>query len=295
MEGFGNIDRMDVKTMEQDRLIDTLHKKFEDQKKIYQPNPKDFIGVEGFDEQTIEEEIKLTQSLKEKWDQQNNQYEQKQKRLSDVFEGIIVDQFCGEWMANKAQAFYTAEPDDYIRKVDCVVEFQPNENNETKEYLGLGIDVTFSSDYSTVQTKLDTIWNKEVMKGKEVAVKYIDTEDFKGSLDVCRVVIAADKETVYELARLYKNKDREAIDNHPFLANIISQIKCQLESYYRYAQKKALAADYLRHVTKTLSTFYGIYSEKEAFIAEHEAEVAQSSVYKTIEEYCRERLEKIQA
>lgn len=295
MEGFGNIDRMSAKTMEQDHILNSLHEKFESQKKNYQPKPEDFFGMEGFDDDEIKKEIELSKSLKEKWSNSNNLYEQRNKQWSDVFEGIIVDQFCGEWMANKAEAFYTAEPDDFIRKVDCIIEFKPNENNEQKEYLGLGIDVTFSSDYSTVQEKLNNIWDRDVKRGKEVTVKYVDTEDFKGSLDVCRVVLVADKETVQDLAKLYKNKERDAINNHPFLANIISQIKCQLESYYRYAQKKALSGEYLRHVTKTLSTFYAIYSEKEGFIAEYENEVAQSSVYKTIEEYCREKLEKIQA
>lgn len=294
-EGYGNLDKISSKSMEQDHVIDSLHEKFEKQKNHFQPKPEEFLGIEGFDDAEIKKEIELTKSLKEKWNNSNNAYEQKAKKLSDVFEGIIVDQFCGEWMANKAEAFYTAEPDDFIRKVDCVIEFKPSQENETKEYLGLGIDVTFSSDYSTLQNKLDNIWDKDVKRGKEVTVKYVDTEDFKGSLDVCRVVLAADKETVQELARMYKSKDKTEINEHPFLVNIILQIKCQLEAYYNYAQKKSLSPDYLRHVTKTLSTFYGIYSAKEEFIVKHADDVVMTDVFKTIESYCDEKLAKFAA
>lgn len=289
MEGF-NLENMSQETMSRDHVIDSLHQKFEKQRTLYQPNPEDFIGEPGFSTEDIKEEITLAKSLKEKWSNSNSDYEQKNKKISDVFEGVIVDQFCGEWMAGKAEAFYTADPDDLIRKVDCVIEFKPDAETDSTEYLGLGIDVTFSTDYSVLQGKLDDIWNKDVKKGKEVHVKYVDTENFKGSLDVCRVVLAANKETVHDLARLYKQKDKTEIDNHPFLANIISQIKYQLESYLRYAQGKRLKAAYLSHVTKTLSTFYKIYSEKEDFIQTHASEVENSDVFRTIQGYCDDKL-----
>lgn len=289
-EGFNKFDNISSKTIEQEALIDSLHRKFEQQKVHYQPKPEDFLEEPGFSKEEIQKEIGLSEALKKKWNQSNSAYEQKNKKLSEVFEGIIVDQFCGEWMANKAEAFYTADPDDLIRKVDCIIEFKPSNEQDLKEYLGLGIDVTFSSDYSVLQSKLDDIWNKDVKRGKEVSVKYVHTEDFKGSLGVCRVVLAANKETVYELAKLYKQKDKSEIDNHPFLANILSQIKYQLESYYTYAQKKSLPAEYLRHVTKTLSTFYGIYSEKQDFIETQEQNITQSDVFKTIQEYCDQKL-----
>ncbi len=292
MEGF-NIGNISQETMSRDHVIDSLHQKFEKQRTLYQPNPEDFIGEPGFNREDIKEEVALAKSLKEKWSNSNSDYEQKNKKISDVFEGVIVDQFCGEWMAGKAEAFYTADPDDLIRKVDCVIEFKPEAETDSPEYLGLGIDVTFSTDYSVLQGKLDDIWNKDIKRGKEVQVKYVDTQDFKGSLDVCRVVLAANKEIVHDLARLYKQKDKTELDNHPFLANILSQIKYQLESYYTFAKKNGSRADYLRHVTKTLSTFYRIYSEKETFISEHESEVEKSDVFRTIQEYCDDKLKEV--
>lgn len=288
-----NLDNLSQEMISRETIINTLHEKFEKQRALYQPNPEDFFAQPGFDAEEIEKEVALAKSLKEKWDQSNNEYEKKNKKISDVFEGIVVDQFCGQWMAGKAEAFYTAEPDDFIRKVDCIIEFKPEDGMESSEYLGLGIDVTFSSDYSVLQTKLDDIWNKDVQKGKEVIVKYVDTEDFKGSLNVCRVVLAANQEIVHDLARLYKQKDKGELDKHPFLANILSQIKYQLESYYTYAKQNGSRADYLRHVTKTLSTFYRIYSEKETFIGEHEEEVVESEVFKTIQSYCDDKLKEV--
>lgn len=292
MEGFG-LDNISQETMRRDHVIDSLHEKFEKQRTLYQPKPEDFIDEPGFNKEEIQKELALVKSLKEKWDKSNSEFEQKNKKISDVFEGVVVDQFCGEWMAGKAEAFYTADPDDLIRKVDCVIEFKPEAETDSPEYLGLGIDVTFSADYSVLQGKLDDIWNNDVKKGKEVHVKYVDTQDFKGSLDVCRVVLAANKEIVHELARLYKQKDKTELDNHPFLANIIFQIKHQLESYYKYAQAKGLRPIYLSHVTKTLSTFYKIYSEKQEFLKTHATDVENSDVFRTIQEYCDDKVKEV--
>ncbi len=289
MERFPNIDNLSAKTIEQDRVIDALHGSFERQKKIYQPKPENFLGTEGFDDVAVKQEIALAASLKEKWENQNTAFEQKNKKISDVFEGIIVDQFCGAWMSNQAEAFFTAEPDDFIRKVDCVIEFHPEEGKQDRDYLGLGIDVTFSSDYSTISGKLHEVWS-DVERSKKVQVKYVDTEHFKGSLEVSRVVLAADKETVLELARLYKEKDREALDNHPYLANAMLQMKHQLEAYYSFAQKKHARAGYLQHLTETLRTFYRVLDAKEWLIGNHVEEVEKSDVYKTIKEYCMDKL-----
>lgn len=288
-EGFGGVDKMNTKTMEQDHVIDTLHEKFEKQKKLYQPKAEDFLDEPGFDRQEVQREIDQAKNLKEKWAGNNNNFESKNKKISDVFEGVIVDQFCGSWMANQAEAFFTAEPDDFLRKVDCVIEFHPAEGKTDRDYLGLGIDVTFSSDYMTVENKLNEVW-KDVERNKKVAVKYVDTENYKGSLEVCRIVLAADKDTALELARLYKHKNKDEIDSNPFLANILSQMKYQLESYYSYAQQSGAKGEYLRHVTKTLATFYRVYEEKESFIKEHEQEVLESGVFKTIQKYCDEKL-----
>lgn len=288
-EGFGKIDRISSDSMEQDHIINSLHKKFEDQKKHYQPKAEDFLDEKGCNKEEIQREIIQAKHLKEKWEKQNGEFEQKNKKISDVFEGVIVDQFCGEWMANQAEAFFTAEPDDFLRKVDCVIEFKPEEGETDREYLGLGIDVTFSADYSTIDNKLTEVW-RDVERNKKIPVKYVDTEHYKGSLEVCRIVIAADKETVLELARLYKQKDKTTIDSHPFLANILLQMKTQLESYYNYAKQNSAGGEYLRHVTKTLSTFYRVYSEKEDFIKEHVDEVLSSSVFKTVQSYCDSKL-----
>lgn len=292
-EGFSAIDKISSKSMEQDRVIDSLHEKFENQKKHYQPKAEDFLDEKGFDRNEVEKEIAQAKNLKEKWLQQNGDYEQKNKRISDVFEGIIVDEFCGEWMANQAEAFFSAEEDDFLRKVDCVIEFKPAEGETDREYLALGIDVTFSSDYATVDNKLSEVW-KDVERSKKIPVKYVDTEHYKGSLEVCRIVIAADKETVFELARLYKHKDKSEIDNHPFLANIILQMKCQLEAYYNYAQQSGAKGDYLKHVTKTLSTFYRVWEEKEEFVKQQYDAVAASAVFKTIQSYCDSKLKQLE-
>ncbi len=276
--------------MQEDYLINSQEKFFEDQKKRYQPNAEDFLKQPGFDPEEIKREVELTEKLKFQWEENNNDFEKKNKQISNIFEGIIIDQFCGEWMANKAEAFPTADPDDFLRKVDCVIEFLPDEDAENPEYLGLGIDVTFSNDYVTLKNKLDSIWNNDIEKAKQSLVKYVDTENYKGSMNVFRTILCTTKETVLELAKLHKNKEREKINEHPYLADALSQIKTQLETYYLYAQSNGLGAGYLKALAKTLGTFYHVYEEKEGFIEDHASDVENSETYKMVRSYCESKL-----
>ncbi len=289
MESFPGINNISLESMEQERMINSLSARFETQKKLYQPNPEDFFEQKGFIKEDVEKEIALAKKLKEKWESQSTNFEKEQKKLADVLEGIIVDQFCGDWMANKAEAFFTAEPDDYLRKVDCVVEFKPTQEDKP-EYLGLGIDVTFSSDDEVIKKKLEDIWVKDIKKESRTELMYVDTDHYKGSLLVSRVVLAANKEIVYELAKLYKNKDTETLNNHPYLANVLSQMKYQLESYYHYAQNKKLSASFLRSTVKTLTAFYAVYEEKEDFLATHEKETMEDPLFNQIKSFCDAKL-----
>lgn len=293
MEGFKNNEQHSSNSLENEMVIDVVHKRIEHQKSIYQPDPTTFLNEEGYDNKDIEREISITESLNKQWKENNSDFEQKNKKVSDVFEGIVVDQLCGAWLAHKGEAFFTAEPDDYLRKVDCVIEFYPDDESEKAEYLGLGIDVTFSSDYETVKNKLDYIWSKDVERGQQVSIKYVDTDNYKGKMDVCRTVLVVDKETVYQLARLYAGKKHEELDNHKYLANALAQIKYQLESYYYHAKLSGKGARYMSALTKTLSTFYKVYEEKEEFIKEHENELVHTEIFKTIQTYCDKKVKDV--
>jgi hypothetical protein len=294
MEKFGgSINNMSMESMQEDYLIDAQEKFFEEQKKRYQPNAENFLAESGFDPEEIKKEIALSEKLKTQWEESGSDFEKRNKKISNIFEGIIIDQFCGEWMANKAEAFPTADADDFLRKVDCVIEFAPDENNENPEYLGLGIDVTFSTDYATLKNKLDSIWSNDIEQSKQSTVKYVDTEHFKGSMNVFRTILATNKETVIELAKLHKNKKREELDNHPYLANALSQIKAQLETYYLYARASGQGAGYLKSLANTLGTFYHVYEAKEEFIKQHQQEVEQSETYKLIKSHCDSKLKSV--
>lgn len=288
MEGFHR--PFSTESIENEWLIDSLHAKIEKQKGFYQSNPEDFLHESGYVTEEVQAEIIKTQQLKEKWSTQNTDKEKREKKISDIFEGILVDQLSGDWLAGKGQAFYASEPDDYLRKVDCVIEFSPEDEADSLKYLGLGIDVTFSSNMEVLEKKLDDIWNKDIAGAKLVPLKYVDTDNYKGSMEVCRTVLVADKETVYSLAQAYNKKDMEALNNHEFLANALLQIKYQLEAYYHYARSHNAKAKYLSAITDTLSTFYGIYSEKEEFLIANADKVEQSDVFKKVKQYCDARL-----
>jgi hypothetical protein len=142
-------------------VIENLHNKSESRRKKYAPNPEDFMNTPGYSNLQIEDDIQETEKLKQIFKEQfeKNPESKERKDISDIFESIVVDHISGSWFDNKAIGHYTAEPDDIRRGVDAVVEIKPqDEEIQHSNYLGLGIDVTFSSDKADIKKKLDRIW-----------------------------------------------------------------------------------------------------------------------------------------
>jgi hypothetical protein len=292
MENFGKIS---LESMHQEEMLKNLHDTFERRKKIHQPKIDEFEGLPGYSIETLQKEKDKVEQLKTKWSEGSSSYLEKNKQISDVFEGIMVEQLSGAWLGGKGEASYSSEADDFLRHVDCIVEFHPEEGKLDRNYLGLGVDVTFSEDYSNVLSKMDTIWDADVKKGHRTEVQYVETSNFKGKLPMHRVVLAGDKKTVLELARLYKDKKMNALNSHPYLASMIAQIKIQLESYYTYTQKRNLSGEALRDITETLRNFYNVYTIHEDFYNKNQEYLKTDKQFELVREYCENKLgEKIQ-
>ncbi len=276
--------------MQKETLIKNLHETFTKRKAIYQPNIDTFTTLDGYTQIQIENEKETVEKLEKKWSEHTSDYIEENKMLADIFEGIMVEQLSGSWLGGKGQAYYSSKADDYLRHVDCIVEFNPEEKKSDHHYLGLGIDVTFSEDYSNVLSKMDTIWNNDIQRGAQTEVQYVETENYTGKLPMHRVVLLGDKKTVLELAQLYKDKKMNALNTHPFLVSMIGQIKIQLESYYAFTRDRKLKGEALEKTTDTLRTFYKVYSIHQAFYEKKEEVLQADPQFNLIREYCENKL-----
>lgn len=283
--GFETKNLSDI--LENNSIIKPLHEKMEKRKSIYQPNPEDFIGESGYTEESIKEEMDRVERYKRNWESENSPELKKQKLISDILEGVIVDQFSGAWLSNKAEGHYTSEVDDILRGVDVVAELKEDEDSH---YLGFAIDVTMAKDPSVLDQKLEKNW-KDIETGRFPDIKYFeDEEGNKQHLSPVRVLIAVNPNFARELIRLEFLNKKDKLGEHKFQYHLILQIAEQLESYYRYAQ--ALGNDKLMDkLHESLRLLYLITEgEKKEKLEEMEKEVESEEDFSRIREYCQSKI-----
>jgi|GEM_PF-2674816 len=156
---------------------------------------------------------------------------------------FIVAKHISTWFANLIKAHPTAEFDDYKNNIDLVLEYI--DSPENSKYIGLGLDVTFSTNKEIINKKLDRIWNYDLREGKPASVKYFESSDKKvhGSIEVPRVVVALDPRMVKELMRLEDKNKIEELDNHPVQIVILYQLQQQFGAFH----KRAISRDDAGH------------------------------------------------
>lgn len=285
MKRFESTNISDI--LENRSIINPLHEKMEKRKAIYQPNPEDFIGKDGYTEESVNAEINRVEEYKRRWNSENSEDMQKQKKISDILEGVIVDQFSGSWLSEKAEGHYTSEVDDVLRGVDVIAELKENDDSH---YLGFAIDVTMAKDPSVLDQKLGKNW-RDIETGKFPEVKYFeDADGNQQSLSPVRVLIAVNPVFARELIRLeYLNK-KDLLASHKFQSHLIFQIKEQLEAYYTYAQQTN-NDKLMDKLYESLRILYLIISgEKEEQLLNMENEVTNEEDFIRIRGYCQNKL-----
>ncbi len=290
MSNFENRDLSDI--LENNTVIRTLHEKMAHRREIQQPNPEKFIGEPGYNEADIRKELEKVETLKAKWAQDNTPELEKQKKISSILEGIIVDQLSGPWLSEKANGYYTAEVDDVLRGVDVITELQDEEGSQ---YLGFAIDVTMAKDPAVLDQKLAKNWS-DIETGKLPEIKYFeDDNENKKKLNPVRVLIAVNPVFARELIRLEYHNKKDKLGDHPFQAHLILQIKEQLESYYRYVQ--STGDDVLMEkISESLKAFYNIiFKEKEGMLIDRLDEVENEVDFRKIKEYCASKMPRAKA
>ncbi|KND49688.1 MAG: hypothetical protein AB203_01215 [Parcubacteria bacterium C7867-008] len=193
---------------------------------------KDFIQKYGT--ARVQSDIALADRLERKFNSERSVTEANSKKIADTFEAIMLMQSeLGEWLGSNASTLRSARYDDFVNKVDMVVEW--NMPGQDSEVLALAVDVTFGT--SGIDKKITAIRN-EIERGKLGSIDYYrnqDSTDLAPRLNVARTVVGIGQPVVEELAGLWMANNNKALGIHPVQRAIVDQIGFQLFRMQQYA------------------------------------------------------------
>lgn len=174
------------------------------------------------------------------------------KIYGDILEAVTCEHGeLSEWFGQKSQVIKTARFDDYVNKIDMVVETEAD--NQQFTHLALGIDVTFGS--RDLHKKFDAI-RANIDRGRLGEVKYFhsDKQQYTGRLrKIPQVVVGVEIERIKELGLLWMNRRNNELRTHPVQIAILEEAVLQLRTFAKYAAdigKQDLAPVFERELQK---------------------------------------------
>ncbi len=203
-------------------------------------DPKKFIDR---DIQTVNRDMQYVRDREGEFKLESRREAEEDRKMATILEAIIHEHVeLSDWLGPRAETITTSRYDDIANGVDSIVRFGGENGNEGDTHLGLAIDVTFSTD---IRDKLNAILN-DAEKGRLTQIKYFalpdpedpDTYIHTGSLNVPRVVIGMERETVQQLALLWMDKKNKELAAHPAQYLITREILDQLAVFDRYARMR---------------------------------------------------------
>lgn len=183
----------------------------------------------------VENDKAEVERLKAEFEKRDTPEQKEFKKMADVLEVILFDLIYNNcWLGDDATPIKTTEYDDYINKIDLVVEFM---KDSSATYLGLGIDATFSIE--KISEKMQKL-KENIKRGQLSRVKYFFSEKvgLRGELiNLPSVIIAVDKKTILELCEKWQSRDKDLKTN--FIQHqIIEQILVQLNLFQKIAEQE---------------------------------------------------------
>jgi hypothetical protein len=202
----------------------------------YQISEASFMDYDKYDQDKIRADINEVNRLKGTFMlEKKEDYEKANEQLAHVFEMIMFDQGeSAEWFGPNCYFIKTSDYDDYINKIDMVAEF---EEDDAVSRMGMALDVTFGHDISK---KVDKIIS-DIKQGKSGQVDYFESEvsDMRGQLlNVPRVVVGADVDTVRELTNMWMENSSADMAKHPVQFQFLDQIIRQCDYFSKLATEE---------------------------------------------------------
>ncbi|MBP7845928.1 MAG: hypothetical protein KA007_00650 [Candidatus Pacebacteria bacterium] len=223
-----------------DEVLSKLEAKAKKKIEVYRPKPEDFRDLYG---EEVDKDLARVQELENSWEEGNSKLtdfererSEKNKKIANITEGIVIDQLSGKWLQNKGVCMPTSKFDDYTQGIDMVVEFP--KDDVPNEYMGIGMDVTFSNDSTNLEAKLSRIIKQNIKANALSEVKYFDTEEIKGKISVPRIAIAINEEYVKQLFSLEDKNQKEKIADHNVQLIFLYQIQQQCSTFCKLAHAR---------------------------------------------------------
>ncbi len=238
-------------------------------------------SLEGvYTKEVIDRDKAQVEALKEKFARGGTP--EASRKGGKLFEAITYEGIENAGFLGGDASYIPASPyDDYINKIDGIVEFE--EGKGSRSHVALGIDVTKNrvdlfDKFSAIKNGID--------EGKLSFVKYFVSDNFRGELrNVSRVIIGADERMTEDISHLIlgnirlretlrglgkeegsdgmrenlRKKIEEAsakIGEHPLQWIILSEMKDQLGVFRDYALQKGRA-----HIAEEYGKIYEIVED----------------------------------
>jgi len=270
--------------------INTLHSYYLKMREKNTPDIDELFENDIVDKKIFDKENELVQEYKKSWEKESTPELIELKKKIDIFEGIVADQIDGgNWLGDSVEAIATHELDDVLRGVDTVLEVSLEDIDSFKEYLGLGFDLVVHKDEKRLEKKLQRFISEDIKKGKLGNLKYYKGTEISGSLDVFRLVVGTNGQTMEELIDLRLKKDWDALATHPFQVSVLLQINLQIQAALNYANKIG-NENYLNRLVNVAQRMNVLVESKKDVVNMHADEVFMSKDYKNMKTFLSERL-----
>ena len=225
---------LEMKKIERETLIMDAYRKAA---LIFKPvDMNEFVSTYGASK--IEEDKATVEELRAVFrkDHENDDEDTKNiHRIAKIFEMIFFDQAGdSKWLGKDVKTAQVSRFDDLKNGVDSVVEFTPDGNYSV---LALAVDITSSHElnrkFNRIKNEIDAGILPELAYFKSKAFNFMGRK-----FNIPRVVIGADKRTLFDLMEKWLEKDKTALAEHIIQVIIMEEIIEQLEVFIKYAESK---------------------------------------------------------
>lgn len=187
-----------------------------------------------------------------------------EEKFGDNLE-YIIDKSAeqNDWFGENSFLTKTIKYDDYVNRVDFVLEYDISDGGEEPKRLALIVDCTSSTE----KVKRKILTNLTSMELGKTRVKYFESQvdDFRGEIVCIPVVIGLDGEHVWQL--LENIKDHRFLEKSPAQILFLEEIRAQLR-FYRLAlsDKKGDFSQALQKIESVQKIIGGVLDQKDELL-----------------------------
>ncbi len=260
---------------------------------IKRPKLTDFNDV--YSPVEINKDELLIKQRQNEWKEQNSNYEKFIRNFSSIYEAAIINILdTNKFLGENTEVIPTSKYDDIFNGIDGV--FIINQESDDSIYLGLNMDVTYSSEEINIDKKIESI-KQCIREGVLPTLKYFQDPKTKQhkTISLPKIIIGSQQSSADGLVRLWgqTTKDNsEKLKNHPIQSKIIMEALSQLMYFHKFSKNLSenTRENKMKEKYENISLKYGqmynyfhdIYMSKKDLIQSHYNEIMSDTVYQKI-------------